>query len=126
MGNTLTRLPLSTVNFDSEKLPIYVGSLGLLLTLTAWSLSKPKRNLPPGPKGLPILGNIFQLPQFQWLRFTEWKEQYGRQQIKKPFRSSTLTVAFSGPIFSLNLAGQPVIVLNSHKVAADLLGEHAH
>lgn len=34
------------------------------------------------------------------------------------------TKRVSGPIFSLNLAGQPVVVLNNHKVTADLLGEH--
>ena len=28
-----------------------------------------------------------------------------------------------GPIFSLKLAGQPVVVLNTHKVTADLLGK---
>lgn len=29
-----------------------------------------------------------------------------------------------GPIFYLNLAGQPVVVLNTHNVAADLLGAY--
>ncbi|KAJ7446023.1 cytochrome P450 [Mycena galericulata] len=62
-----------------------------------------KRDLPPGPRGLPFVGNIFQLPKKgQYLQFTKWKEQYG-------------------PIFSLNLMGQLVVVLNTHKVTADLL-----
>ena len=38
-----------------------------------------KKIMPPGPPGLPLLGNIFQLPKFQWVRFTEWKEQYGME-----------------------------------------------
>ncbi|KAF5343067.1 hypothetical protein D9758_011141 [Tetrapyrgos nigripes] len=92
--------------------PVIPGSwqaLGLvtLITLSVHLFFQPKHNLPPGPKGLPLLGNLFQLPQFQWLRFTEWKEEFG-------------------PIFSLNLAGQTVIVLNSHKVTADLLGTSIH
>ncbi|THU86529.1 cytochrome P450 [Dendrothele bispora CBS 962.96] len=84
--------------------PGHWSALALIatLTLTVRLLLKPRHKLPPGPKGLPLLGNLFQLPQFQWLRFTEWKEEFG-------------------PIFSLNLAGQPVVVLNSHKVTADLL-----
>ncbi|TFK67293.1 cytochrome P450, partial [Pluteus cervinus] len=57
---------------------------------------------PPGPKGLPFLGNIFQLPPFQFIRFMEWKEQFG-------------------PIFSLNLVGQPVIVINNLEIATELL-----
>ncbi|KAF5342805.1 hypothetical protein D9758_013368 [Tetrapyrgos nigripes] len=78
-------------------------ALIVLVTLAVRIFYKPKRNLPPGPKGLPVLGNIFQQPQtLQFLRFAEWREEFG-------------------PIFSLNLAGQTMIVLNSHKVAADLL-----
>ncbi|TDL16829.1 cytochrome P450 [Rickenella mellea] len=94
-----------------QRLPAYWWGIGLLALLWvarfSYSSLRGRKNLPPGPRGLPILGNVFQLPQFQWLRFTEWKEQYG-------------------PIFSLNLAGQPVVVLNSHKVTADLLDRRSN
>ena len=34
--------------------------------------------LPPGPKGWPILGNVLDIPsKFQWLKYTEWTKQYG-------------------------------------------------
>ncbi|PSS37905.1 hypothetical protein PHLCEN_2v247 [Hermanssonia centrifuga] len=33
--------------------------------------------MPPGPDGLPYLGNILQLTKTHWLRFSEWSEQYG-------------------------------------------------
>ncbi|KAL0951024.1 hypothetical protein HGRIS_007765 [Hohenbuehelia grisea] len=58
--------------------------------------------LPPGPPGLPIFGNLFQIPKFQWYRFTECKDIYG-------------------PIISLNLAGQTVVILNTQEVASDVL-----
>ena len=33
---------------------------------------------PPGPKGIPIFGNEFQIPKDkQWLKFDEWSKKYG-------------------------------------------------
>ncbi|ESK84098.1 cytochrome p450 [Moniliophthora roreri MCA 2997] len=65
-----------------------------------------KGPLPPGPKGLPIVGNLFQLSQEAWHTFTDWKKTYG-------------------DIVYINVAGQDIVVLNSHKVAADLLDRRA-
>jgi hypothetical protein len=37
-----------------------------------------RRLMPPGPPGIPVLGNALQMPTtFPWLRFTEWKDLYG-------------------------------------------------
>ncbi|KAJ7671941.1 cytochrome P450 [Mycena rosella] len=61
-----------------------------------------RRKMHPGPTGVPVLGNVLQVPtSMPWYRFSEWKEQYG-------------------DVFSLDLAGQPVVILNTYKAAADL------
>ncbi|KAK7681933.1 hypothetical protein QCA50_014895 [Cerrena zonata] len=65
-----------------------------------------KGQLPPGPRGFPIVGNTFQLGRLPWFQLTRWARQYG-------------------PIYSLNLGGQTLIVLNSHKVASDLLDKRS-
>ncbi|KAF7791631.1 hypothetical protein EIP86_002650 [Pleurotus ostreatoroseus] len=58
--------------------------------------------MPPGPPGLPVLGNVLQVPKEQAFRqFADWGNTYG-------------------PIISLDMAGQPVVVVNSLKVATDL------
>jgi hypothetical protein len=50
-----------------------LGSLIVLgIILFAWS-NKRKEKLPPGPGGLPILGNLLQIPKDRaWLVFSEW------------------------------------------------------
>ncbi|KAF8909745.1 cytochrome P450 [Gymnopilus junonius] len=59
--------------------------------------------LPPGPAGFPIFGNAFQVPvKMPWFKFTKWAEEFG-------------------PIFSLNMAGHPIIVVNMFKAAHDLV-----
>ena len=38
----------------------------------------PNVPLPPGPRGLPVIGNILDMPKEQeWVTFTQWADQYG-------------------------------------------------
>ncbi|KAL0579343.1 hypothetical protein V5O48_002676 [Marasmius crinis-equi] len=70
-----------------------------------WLVSRrERRKLPPSPgRALPIIGHLHLFPRDNaWLKFTEWSRQLG-------------------PVFHLNLAGQDVVVLGTHKAAADLL-----
>ncbi|KAI9464785.1 cytochrome P450 [Russula earlei] len=66
----------------------------------------PWRKVPPGPRGLPILGNIKELNDKRWLTSGACKDHYG-------------------DVVYLRVLGRSVIVLNSQKAAADLLGRRA-
>ena len=81
-----------------------------------------RKLMPPGPLGLPLLGNVLQFREEQWVKFTKWKERYG--SYASPIFYFTATDNCVGPIFSLNLAGQPAIVINDFTTASDLLGKY--
>ncbi|UKZ80836.1 hypothetical protein TrVFT333_008601 [Trichoderma virens FT-333] len=89
---------------------ILVAGIIVLIVLIYRQYSRKKDallNLPPGPKPLPILGNILDLPpsgtpEFQhWLKF---KDLYG-------------------PISSITVLGQTMVFLHDKQAAYDILGK---
>ncbi|OSD02067.1 cytochrome P450 [Trametes coccinea BRFM310] len=83
------------------------STLVLLIFARTLLVTKSRRSpLPPGPKGLPLIGNIHQLSRDAWNKFTEWKRTHG-------------------PVVHIKLFGQDVIVLNTLKAATDLLDKRA-
>ncbi|KAF8076044.1 cytochrome P450 [Lyophyllum atratum] len=82
---------------------IFFASLCLFIVSSFLRRSKRGLPLPPGPKGLPLIGNILDMPTEQeWLTFAKWGEQWG-------------------DICSVTVLGQPLIILNSAKVATEML-----
>lgn len=51
----------------------------LAIVLVAGLLTRRKRlPLPPGPPGLPILGNIYDVPKtHEWLAYQQWARDFG-------------------------------------------------
>ncbi|KAF9463431.1 cytochrome P450 [Collybia nuda] len=77
--------------------------LSLLLLRTLVQRWRQPAALPPGPKGLPLIGNILDMPtEKEWLTFARWGEKWG-------------------DITSVNVFGQTLIILNSAKVATEML-----
>lgn len=97
---------------------------GFVVYFAARYLESPWRKLPPGPPGLPFLGNALQLRSQQWLTFMEWKQQFGATGFTLAAVWNSLTITL-GDVFYVNAAGQPIIVLNTQKTAADLLDRRA-
>lgn len=62
-----------------------------------------KSRLPPGPQGLPFIGNAFDMPTDKpWLKFHHWGKIYG-------------------DICSATVFGQTFVILNAFEAAVDLL-----
>lgn len=75
-------------------------------------LSRGKKNelpLPPGPKGLPLVGNLADLPKPGDLEYEHWlkhKDLYG-------------------PLSSITVLGNTFVIINDAKLAQKLLGERS-
>ncbi|KAF7369888.1 Cytochrome p450 [Mycena sanguinolenta] len=100
--NPHTRLP--TVMLFSLLQCFVLLILSLLYLAIHSYTNRHRKPLPPGPKGLPLIGNLFDVPKSQeWLTYMEISRKY------------------DSDIISLNLAGDTVIVLNSLRAVDDLL-----
>ncbi|KAE9388468.1 cytochrome P450 [Gymnopus androsaceus JB14] len=86
-------------------------ALGLFVFLArrAWIRSQTPFPLPPGPKGWPIVGNIFDVPKDKQLHiaYMEMGRKYGND------------------LLYLNMAGTSLLILNSEEVANDLFVERS-
>ncbi|KAJ7107925.1 cytochrome P450 [Mycena epipterygia] len=70
--------------------------------LVASLLRKARKDLPPGPQGLPIVGNAFQMPvEKPWVTYGAWAKKYG-------------------DVMHVSVFGRPIIFLTSRQAAEDL------
>ncbi|EJU00745.1 cytochrome P450 [Dacryopinax primogenitus] len=78
-------------------------SLLLVLALIRTNRLRSTRPLPPGPKGLPLIGSLLEIPsRLLFLKLVEWSNQ-------------------SGPLISYKVLGQVIVVVSSAKAAGDIL-----
>ncbi|KZT04131.1 cytochrome P450 [Laetiporus sulphureus 93-53] len=90
------------INYFSIKL-LYGLAVFLIAVIWVWTTEQKSRSRPPGPKPIPLLGNMHQLPlEYQHHTFKKWSASFGELIHARLFRTEAL-------------------ILNSQRVAQDLL-----
>ncbi|KAI9457948.1 cytochrome P450 [Lactarius psammicola] len=83
----------------------------IVVSLVVWLIARlaqrASRNLPPGPKGLPIVGDVHHIANQAWLASPQRKDEYGEMMY-------------------VSALGQGVLVINSQRVAIDLLEKRSN
>ncbi|KAF8257391.1 cytochrome P450 [Lactarius quietus] len=81
-----------------------------LAVVALWLLKKLTEKKPlgrpiPGPKGWPIIGNLLDVPtELEYQVFSRWQKKYG-------------------DLIQMTILGQPTIIINSPKLAVDILNK---
>lgn len=99
---------------------LFFGCLTLLVLRSLFNRQR-RPTFPPGPPGLPVIGNVLDLPKsHEWLAYQKWGKTYGTQYFVHLSHPGFLTVAAGTDILYLRLLGTPLIVLNTVKASQDL------
>jgi hypothetical protein len=101
-----------------------LAACGLVYVISKLLAKRPVAPLPPGPKRLPLLGNLLDMPtQQEWLTFAEWGKKYGAYSTIGRVRRNINAEGYAlvGDIASISLFGQEFFIVSSAQVAIEML-----
>ncbi len=94
-------------------------------SIARWRARTCGRPLPPGPKRLPIIGNMFNIPRLkQWVGYRDLSRQLGKRGHSIP-RTYKFIGLVEGDVIYFQLLGQSVVVLGSSEVISEYLDKRS-
>ncbi|KAJ3517705.1 hypothetical protein NLJ89_g328 [Agrocybe chaxingu] len=98
--------PLSLSSLETKDF-LAIGA-AVLLSGALYSTGRRKSRYPPGPKKLPVVGNLFDLPKgFEWETYALWSKE------------------FNSDVIHLEVLGKSIIVVNSFDAATELFDKRS-
>ncbi|KAH8982499.1 cytochrome P450 [Lactarius akahatsu] len=101
-----------------------------LVGLVSWFIvplaKRAFRYLPPGPKGLPFIGDVKHASDQSWLASPQRKDDYGDTVDLQLNLFRNVLTHLSGELMYLSVFGQGILVVNSQRVAVDLLEKRSN
>lgn len=96
-------------------------------SLAQWRARTRGLPFPPGPKPLPIVGNLFDMPKtYPWVAYRDLCAQYGEYYLcRTSFSLSYFVCMLLGDIVHLRSFGKSTVVLGSAEVVQEYLGKRA-
>ena len=72
------KMPPAQMFSSLVTLDIVLSLAGLVFVWRLFHLRSRHPPLPPGPRGIPFIGNLLDMPsEKEWLTFAKWGEEYG-------------------------------------------------
>lgn len=100
----------------------YYACAVAIFVLGSIYLVKRSRGLPypPGPKGLPLVGNIHDVPSHgEWITYADWSHKYSKLSHSGLLQKILHQVADSD-VVHLSVVGTHLVIVNSHEAAVEL------
>ena len=106
---------------NTTSITVALSSLLIVLFLRFRKPKASRASLPPGPKPLPLLGNILDLTLKElWLPAYEWAKQHGTGHLTTCMPSRVKPLS-PGDVVHIHVFGQSLVFLNTAEAAFDLL-----